>query len=115
MGRNGRILLERTGRTPYGYSSDTTDVGVRFKPAAIDELRIRITAHHPERLPEGELIIEPYWEGNVKDFLVSASLDADLRPIIVRANQVGIVLLIVGTIFLVFRRPSNTALEPSAR
>jgi hypothetical protein len=96
VGRNGQISVEHERYTPYGYSSDTYDVGVRFRPAATDDIRIDIRSRHPELLPQGELVIEPYWNGNAKDFLVGASLDAGLRPYARRAVYFGIVLLLVG-------------------
>jgi len=95
-GAAGPIDLKKEDHTPYGYSSDTYDVGLRFHPLPRDEVRVRVTARGPDRLPNGELIIEPYWNWSAKDFGVGASIDADLKPYVIRITQLGLVILAAG-------------------
>jgi hypothetical protein len=104
VGRQGNISVEHEKDTPYGYSSDTYDVGLRFKPAADDEIRINIRSRSPEQLPQGELVIAPYWQWNAKDFLVGASLDEELRPYARRSVYSGIILLLAGAAIHVWPR-----------
>jgi len=100
-GRRGPISLHPADGSPYGYSSDTRDVGVQFRPLPGDDIYVRLTARRPELLPPGELIIEPYWSGAAKDYLVGASLDSDMRPVVIRITQLAFVLLAVGITFYV--------------
>lgn len=114
-GRRGQMSPERANYSPYGYSSDTPDVGLQFHPSPGEEIQVRLAARRPELLPSGELIIEPYWSGSAKDFLVGASLDSDLRPLVIRITQVAFGLLAgsIGLYLLEWLRGSP--LSPSRR
>ena len=91
----GPLSLQPAEGAPYGYGG-TLDVGLRFHPLPGEEIQVRLTARRPELLPNGQLIIEPYWSGAVKDYLVGASLDFDMRPIVIRITQLAFVLLAVA-------------------
>jgi hypothetical protein len=113
-GRTGPVSQRAADYSPYGYSSDTRDVGLRFQAPPRDELRVRLIARRPESLPNGELIIEPYWDWSAKDFGVGASVDADyLRPFVIRTTQLALVLLVTAVAVSLRERLRGSKSSPS--
>jgi len=102
--RNSQIPVTHTDAGPYLYAPETHhDVGLRFSASPGDRLRITISARNAGGLPEGELIVQPYWEWSARDFAeVSRELDRVLRPVVARAAQAGMLLLVAGVALSVF-------------
>jgi hypothetical protein len=95
--RAGTRLHVGSGKDcPYGVSRDTMDCGLSFKPAPGDELEMVITARSGTIVPEGELVVEPYWGGYEKDRVIGAAVSSRARPYIEGIAAVGIVCLIAS-------------------
>ncbi|MGH9373810.1 MAG: hypothetical protein ACRD15_20015 [Vicinamibacterales bacterium] len=81
-----------------------------FKPSPGDNLEIGIMARNADSLPAGDLIVEPYWGGYEKDRIVGAMIDSDVRPYVLGAGAIGVILLIASSILAISsaRRPQRT-------
>ncbi len=104
IGPHGPIRPEKPPDSPYGYSSQNMDVGLRFHLEPGAETRIRVAARKPETLPSGELIIEPFMNGSAKDVGVEAGVDWFLHAIVVRTTRIGFALLGAAVALSGFRR-----------
>jgi hypothetical protein len=61
---------EKARNAPYGYSSDTTDYGLAFRAKPGMDVRVELSRTSNEKLPDGELVMRPYWD----DALVGRSV-----------------------------------------
>jgi len=97
---------ERPAEPPYGYSS-VSDAGLRFMPRPGDELTIVVKRREPVALPEGELIVQPYWDSYMKDRMVGAHVETDFGPY---ANAVvvavAVLMLAASSLLGLLRRDS---------
>jgi hypothetical protein len=102
----------RTGPYLYASSDTRTDVGLRFAAMPGDQLHFAVKALNPERLPEGELIVQRYWEWTAQDFAgVGREIESVLRPFVTRAAQIGLILLGAGVVLRAFKFISGRALS----
>jgi hypothetical protein len=95
----GDLAVEASSGCPYLISSDAgNDCAVAFKPRPGDELEITLTSRGRDSLPVRDFVIQPYWGGYEKDRIVGAMIDSDVRPYVLGAAALGIVLLIASSI-----------------
>jgi len=96
--QNQAVKLDRAEQIPYLFSSSNEgDVGVRFAVVPGDHLFVRVRASHPAALPQGELIVRPYWNSSARDYLQDTALaDALIRPLLTKATYAGFMILLAG-------------------
>ena len=87
-----QMRMERLEEWIYGYSSDTTDYGVLFRPNPGDQLEVSVTRRSAS-LAQGDLVIAPFWNAYAKDHIVGAIIDSELRPYAWTITVLGIASL----------------------
>jgi hypothetical protein len=93
-GQSIQLVSSRIG--VYLHSSETENVGLSFVANPGAEVRVDIRALEPTSVPaEGEFVVAPMWVG-VKDRLVRAMLDDQLRTVIRALTMAGLACLAVG-------------------
>jgi hypothetical protein len=92
------VILREEQRVPYGYSSDTQDIGRSFFAKPGDEVEIAISARNAGTLPDGELVVAPDWNLAIKDRLVGAMLNDDLFQIARIFGWIGLALVAIGAL-----------------
>jgi hypothetical protein len=108
-GRDGtRLSQERPAEPPYGYSF-VSDAGLRFLPRPGDEWTIVVKRSEPVALPEGELIVQPYWDSYMKDRIVGAHVETDFGPYVnAVVVAVGVLMLVASSVLGLLRRDAST-------
>ena len=106
MLRNVLYLLKRAPHTELPHPE------ALFAATPGDRLQIAIKARHPEALPEGELLLQRYWEWTAKDYAEAGrGIEAVLKPLVTRAAQFGLMLLAAGVALRAFTFISGRALS----
>ena len=96
---NAPIPLARSRTDPFLYTASTAnvDAGRTFEAMPGDRLEIAVKARDAEHLPDGELIVEPYVDSAATDVSeIGRRVDAMFKPVVTRAAQIGLVLLVAG-------------------
>jgi hypothetical protein len=90
---------------PYVYSFEGRDFGVTFQPRPGDRVVVNLKTTRPEPLPEGELRVEPQWDGSMKDRIVNAGLNRQFSFAATISVFVG-ALMVLGGAALSWRGPA---------
>lgn len=94
---NGQPLLMTPAQWPPDlYSTEGRDFGLTFQPAHGATVLVHMRTAAPERLPEGELRVEPQWDGYMKDRIVNADLNRQFSVAATISVFVGVLMVLVG-------------------
>ena len=110
--RGDQVLSAQTPPySPYGFDSNTDKIAFMFNASPGDQLLVDVSLEPSVTLPAGELVVEPFADAQTKDRIVSASIEADVRPWAKRLLGVALALITVGSVFVAFgtRRPDSRA------
>ncbi len=100
------VGLETAG-VPYGYSIDCEPAGLIFRapPGAVVKIRLAVTGQPRQAV---DLVVQPYWRGEVKDHLVGVYIDEDLHiQALVSTSGAAGILAIAFAAFLFSHRPAQ--------
>jgi hypothetical protein len=96
----GRLLkTEAAQGAPYGYSAECSSRGIRF--AASPGSVITLHVYRSTELGDtgDELIVAPFWNSGVKDYMVGGLLDQDLVAVFDISAVIG-ALMVIGSLLL---------------
>jgi hypothetical protein len=94
VGSNGPLALTPT-RNIFLYDDFGADIGRRFAATEGDRLQFAIKARNPERLPDGEFLVQPYWASQER-LLFESDIDKALKRLVTAAARIGLILLVAG-------------------
>jgi hypothetical protein len=109
------VSLNEAKHVPYGYSSETRDLGRVFS-AKPGTAQFTVTGHPPESLRDAELLVTPDWNVAVKDKLVGLEINEELMLFTRYLSWIGTVFITAGVILFAFRQrlPNRTRTEYNA-
>jgi len=96
LNHNADVALTPAGGA-FLYEAFGGNIGFRFAVTSGDKLQFVVKARRPDRLPDAELLVQPYWDSTVKDTAeYGPDIDAMFKPVVTRAAQIGLMLLAAG-------------------
>jgi hypothetical protein len=96
---NEPVALNETKHVPYGYSSNTLDIGRVFSPRP-GTAQFTVRRRPPESLRDADLVVVPDWNVAIKDKLVGIELSEELRLLMKYLSWIGAGLIIAGGVTL---------------
>ena len=100
---NSRPLVLMPTRDIFLYEPFGADIGLRFEAAAGDRLQFAIRASNPEKLPDGEFLVQPYWDSAGDEAEAELRVDNEVKLVVTVAARIGLMLLVAGVVLQILK------------